>query len=95
MSKYIVAVDHRAGYGKSWSYLKLGNTDKAMAFAEAAVKGFKQEQVFCLVILKRIKKNTYTALVRIYPDGNVNDITNETWVDNWIVCDSEFVKENK
>jgi hypothetical protein len=67
-----------------------------MAFAEAAVKGFKQEEVYCLIVLKRLKKNTYTHLVRIYPNGNVNDITNESYgLDNWIVRDNEFVKENK
>lgn len=94
MSKYIVAVDHRGGCIRT--YLKLENTDKAMAFAEAAVKGFKQKEVYCLIVLRQVRKNTYTHLVRIYPDGKVYDITNELHrPDNRIVYDNEFVKENK
>lgn len=77
MSKYAVAVDHKAGSGKGWTYVRLKNTDKAMAFAEASVKGFSRDDVFCINILKKVGKGRWASIVRVYPNGAVEDVTGE------------------
>ena len=71
--KYAVAVDHKAYHSKSFTYLKLENTDKAMAFAEGAVKGFAQENVFAVHILKQVRKNTFASIALIHADGSIGE----------------------
>lgn len=79
MSKYAVAVDHNASSGKGWTFIKLENTDKAMAFAEGTIKGFTRDQVFCVIIIKKIRKNKWQCIARIYPNGKVEDISGESY----------------
>lgn len=75
--KYAVAVDHKAGFTKNWTFIKLENTDKAMAFAEGTVKGFAKDEVFCINILKKVRKGKWMSIARVYPGGTVEDITGE------------------
>lgn len=92
MAKYVAAVDHKAGYEKSWTYIQLENTDKSFAFAEAAVKGFQKPEAFCVVVLKQVKKHEFTQLVRIYPSGNIEDIRNQYGDKNWTIFNNEIEK---
>ncbi len=80
--KYAVAVDHKAGFRKNWTFIKLENIDKAMAFAEGTIKGFAKEEVYCIHIIKKVRKNKWESIARIYPGGTVEDTTEEkynTW----------------
>ena len=89
MAKYVAAVDHKAGYKKDWTYIRLENSSKPFAFAEAAVKGFHRPEVFCVVVLKQVKKYKFTQLVRIYPSGLIENIADE-YGDGWTILSSDI-----
>ena len=92
MAKYVAAVDHKAGYEKSWTYIQLESSSKSFAFAEATAKGFQQPEAFCVIVLKQVKKNEFTQLVRIYPSGNIEDIAGQYGDKNWTILSSDIVR---
>lgn len=79
LTKYVVAIDHKSGYEKSFTYYPLKSKEKAIAFAEAAVRAMKAKEVFCWTVLKRagkvikVSQNAsvadYDKVRRFFPSG--------------------------
>ena len=96
MAEYIAIADHTANSNKSFSYIRLKNTDKAFAFAEGARKGFDLENVYCIHIAKKVKKNVYRSLCLVRQHVTVESKENEKqeWRD-FTVFDNDFEKSPK
>lgn len=79
LTKYVVAIDHKSGYEKGFTYYPLKSKEKGIAFAEAAVKAMKAKEVFCWTVLKRSGKaikvsqnvsyGDYDKVRRFFPSG--------------------------
>ena len=98
MTEYIAIVDHTSEANKSFSYVHLENNNKAFACAEGARKGFKLDNVYCVHIAKKIKKNTYRSICLVYPGGMVRDTNSvgDIWFDhNFYVSNSDFEKKTQ
>ena len=68
LTKYVVAIDHKSGYEKSFSYYPLKSQEKALAFSEAAVKAMKANEVFCWIVLKSAGK-----VIKVSKDVSIRD----------------------
>ena len=79
LTKYVVAIDHKSGYEKGFTYYPLKSKEKAIAFAEAATQAMKAKEVFCWTVLKRagkvikVSQNVsvadYDKVRRFFPSG--------------------------
>lgn len=79
MTKYITCVDHFTGYEKDFTYLENKGKDKYEAIARAVAIGFKQEKAFCVLVEKKVSKDKYLPIYRIYPDGSMEDLVKNDW----------------
>ena len=91
---YYLAIDYCSYYRPTWKFLKLrrGLTKKedldireARNYAITLMK--KHKEIYCINILKRVKKDVYEGIERVYPDGitSVDSIK-----DGW-----EFIVDNE
>lgn len=74
--KFAVAIDHTANHEKSFTYIRLENTKREYAFAEAVLKAAKEENVYCFHILKK-SADMYYSIARIYPNGSIEDLESD------------------
>lgn len=77
---YYLAIDNRAYYRPAMRILHLVPDffhDKEFRILEARNYAItlmkKHPEIFCITILKRIKKDTYHGIERVYPDGITAD----------------------
>ena len=83
---YYLAIDNRAYYRPAMRFLELvwGRVSKPLTLREARNYAItimkKHPEIWCITILKRTKKDTYTGIERVFPDGitDVEDV-NEGW----------------
>ena len=79
-SKYIAIVDLKAGEPALFFTLHLCSTTKAEAFAEGAVRGHSYENVYTVLIAKRVGRKSCKILAEVRKDGKV--ITDSNWNGN-------------
>lgn len=82
MNKYITMVDHlTSGKNIGWTYLSNDGNDKCQAIAKATADGLKQEEVFCVLVAKRVASmpGYYLPIYRIYPNGSSEDLVKSNW----------------
>ena len=53
LTKFALAIDHKSGYERMFTYYSLQAKDAALAFAEALAKVKQAPEVFCWLVLKR------------------------------------------
>lgn len=76
---YYLAIDNRAYYCPAMRFLELvwGLVSKPLTLREARNYAItimkKHPEIWCITILKRTKKDTYTGIERVFPDG-ITDI---------------------
>lgn len=77
---YYLAIDNRAYYRPAMRILHLIPDffhDKEFRIREARNYAItlmkKHPEIFCITILKRIKKDTYHGIERVFPDGITDD----------------------
>lgn len=76
---YYLAIDNRAYYRPAMRFLELvwGLVSKPLTLREARNYAItimkKHPEIWCITILKRTKKDTYTGIERVFPDG-ITDI---------------------
>lgn len=77
---YYLAIDNRAYYRPAMRIFHLVPDffhDKEFRILEARNYAItlmkKHPEIFCITILKRIKKDTYHGIERVYPDGITAD----------------------
>ena len=76
---YYLAIDNRAYYRPAMRFLMLVQglfanpltIRDARNYAITIMK--KHPEIWCITILKRTKKDTYTGIERVFPDGITND----------------------
>jgi hypothetical protein len=72
---YYLAIDNRAYYHPPMRFLELvwGRVSKPLTLREARNYAItimkKHPEIWCITILKRTKKDTYTGIERVFPDG--------------------------
>lgn len=76
---YYLAIDNRAYYRPAMRFLELvqGLFSKPLTLREARNYAItimkKHPEIWCITILKRTKRDTYTGIERVFPDG-ITDI---------------------
>lgn len=96
---YYLAIDYKSFYRPTWRFLKLikmysGSEEidlrHARNYAITLMK--KHNEIYCINILKRLKKNTYEGIERVYPDGitSVDSIK-----DGWSFIIDADIEEHK
>lgn len=71
-AKYIIATDHRAGFGDLDEYIRLNATTDLKAMAEAAATIENMENLYCTTIYKLVpgtKGKDYRPMARNYGHG--------------------------
>ena len=71
-AKYIIATDHRAGFGDLDEYIRLNATKDVEAMAEAADTIKNMENLYCTTIYKLVpgtKGKEYRPIARNYGHG--------------------------
>lgn len=84
---YYLAIDNRAYYRPAMRFLELvwGRVSKPLTLREARNYAItimkKHPEIWCITILKRTKKDTYTGIERVFPDGitDVDDDVKTGW----------------
>lgn len=97
MAKYVTIIDHLVGqHDLGFSHLSNPGKTKLEAIVYATAQGLKQEEVYCILVGKRIEKNTYQIFFRINADGSSEDFTKTKWngwgkeAYKWKIFDCEF-----
>lgn len=71
---FYIAIDHTSEHNKAWSYMKFepGLTEKLTVreIRNWLIRHMKDlENVWCVHIMKRTKKDTYKSVELVKPDG--------------------------
>lgn len=86
MNKYLTIVDHKAGSGLDWTFIENNSETTAQAKIKSAIDGFKQKEVYCVLLGKRVKKDRYVAICQIYADGSFKNLSGSTSIDSQWGC---------
>ena len=76
---YYLAIDNRAYYRPAMRFLMLvqGLFSNPLTIRDARNYAItimkKHPEIWCITILKRTKRDTYTGIEMVYPDGITND----------------------
>ena len=76
---YYLAIDNRAYYRPAMRFLMLvqGLFSNPLTIRDARNYAItimkKHPEIWCITILKRTKKDTYTGIERVFPDGITED----------------------
>lgn len=77
--KFITIIDHTTASGLMYTYLANGGRNKLDAATRAALTGYSRNDVYRVILARKVKKDMYAGVVLIGPDGSTCDIADEDW----------------
>lgn len=82
--KFVVVIDHKATYHKSFTHIAINADNMATALVEASLVAIKKEEVHCWVVCRKLKDvrfgGYYRGEWRCHKNGTVEDVRGE---ENW------------
>lgn len=77
--KFITIIDHTTASGLMYTYLANGGRNKMEAATRAALTGYSLDDVYRVILARKVEKDMYQSVVHIGPDGSTCDIADEFW----------------